>query len=615
VASLLIASAIELLGFGQPSTLPQCTGAIFQLAPGYDFSAPQPVTDIVGELILDGERPFGRRASNRTMTLPIVITVPATGDDLADQATLTAARETLLQTIDAQTWTLTWTSDSGLPLVFDCFRALPTVVSYSVRHDRSLVSQVTISFQALPYGRSDAPQRLAFDSPVTGGGIPPPPASPVTLTDFETVSGTGWTASTVHITGSHSAYWNGFDDPTTFNGQNGEVITYHATFSSKNLTGLTSLQMWIGFSSEQAWDYWGSGPVTPTVTFTLKDSAGRAVSFGTTVSSTVGRLDLTPTWNQVTAALPGSIGSFNLAAVVACDIKVSHYSGFWLNVFLDDLTAQPVTTGAAASARGSLYTLHSVVGTSHAPLNLTFQQSGATAFKTLVAHRPGPDSPLNLTPFVSTTSVTDPPDGREYAVTSQVSGQNARFSGTYTVVAVANSWASSGSPRTLTITLHQYEYTSGPSSTQSVSRTFTPSTDIVNGIAVIGELTLPGKDIAADNTDAYFTLGITDTNSSDRFLDVLLLDTQGQTVIINEASTSYVTYYLDEPTPDRDLGRVLGSATDRTQAVSVLDSAFVSGGPLTVDGGTDCVLFAYAVEGAPAIGANYYPRWFVDRLA
>jgi hypothetical protein len=111
----------------------------------------------------------------------------------------------------------------------------------------------------------------------------------------------------------------------------------------------------------------------------------------------------------------------------------------------------------------------------------------------------------------------------------------------------------------------------------------------------------------------FHTAGITDSNLNDQWLDILLLDTTGQTVIINTAQ-SYAAFWLDEPSSDRDIGRTLGSATDRTQAISVLDSAFVSGGPLTVDPG-DNVLFVYSISGTPALVANYSPRWQLDRTS
>jgi len=807
-ASLVIAGQIELLQGGVLSQIPACAGATFYLAPAYDLGTPQPVVDIVGELIVDGERPFGRRASNRTITLPIVISAP-------DIGTLTAARETLLQVIDPQQFTLTWCRDGGLPLVFDCFRNLPPVVTYSVSRDRQLFSQVQVTFQALPYGRSDIPQQLTFASPAAGSAAPPPP--PVTLDDYESVSGAGWSASGQHITGTRSAHWTAPRDVSA-------GPSYTSTFAPATLSARTVLQHWAGFASPSWWYYWTYYGMTASFAYVLRDTSGRTLRFGRSLSATPSA-SAVPNWTLVSASIPQG-AAFDYGHVVSCTITITN-SGSQLSytdAYLDDLTAQPVTTsGAVASVRGSLYTLHGIAGTSHAPLALQFQQppsttpttvtltgsgtwlcpagvttvsvratggggagagltaaghggggggggyaadpaldvtpglsysyaagaggtqgatpadggysvitgddatvragggrsaaqdssagvsggaagpgtvtfaggagangsatgggggaaasgsgpgpaatgtagatgpsgdggTGATGsaagsdgtfpggggggadstsgarsggsgaagtitvtyyalppFRTLIAHRPGPDSPANLTPFVSPDHVTDPPDGRQYPVVSQVAGVNARFGGTYSIVAVANSWNNPSAARTVTVTVWQTEYAGGPSSSVSVSRTFTPATDITNGIVTIGELTLPGKDIPVDNVAMFHTAGITDSNLSDQYLDILLLDTQGQTLIINETQ-AYSTYYLDEPASDRDIGRVLGSSLDRARAVSVLDNAFVSGGPLVVDPG-DSQLFVYSAEGAPSLVATYSARWYLDRLS
>src|SRR6266568_2678510 len=102
--SLKIDELFELLGGGVPSTMPEIAGAVYRLSPGFSFGAPDPKTDYVSSLLLDGERPFGRRASNRTITLPILIKAPT-------RAILAAARELLQQTVDHQTFTVTWTRE------------------------------------------------------------------------------------------------------------------------------------------------------------------------------------------------------------------------------------------------------------------------------------------------------------------------------------------------------------------------------------------------------------------------------------------------------------------------------------------------------------------------
>jgi hypothetical protein len=240
-------------------------------------------------------------------------------------------------------------------------------------------------------------------------------------------------------------------------------------------------------------------------------------------------------------------------------------------------------------------------------------------FNTLIAHRPGPQSPPELNPIVPIINTADPPAGTEYAVPSLTPGVNALFNGTYTVVLVNYFWDNPTVTRLITVTVTQYEYGGMPGSQQtlsyplSVSRQITPSTDIVNGICIMGELTLPVKEVDPSNTSGYFTVSITDTDTSDQFLDVVFLDTQGSTVLINLPNNTYTNYFIDEPTPSRDLGLILGSDLDRSQALSVMDFSIVSGSPFYIVPG-DNLFLAYTVNGAPNLGMSYSNRWYLQRL-
>jgi hypothetical protein len=253
-------------------------------------------------------------------------------------------------------------------------------------------------------------------------------------------------------------------------------------------------------------------------------------------------------------------------------------------------------------------------------VRITWQPPSAP-FNTLVLHSPGQYSPANFNPLVP-IPVTDLPANIEYTVTvpSQVPYVNAEFGGTYTVLACAYSWNSStiGSARTITVSVNQYEYPGGPRYTVQATRAVTPATDIVNGIVNLGEVTLPIKDYAAHNDQSYFTVSIQDSDQGDSFQDVIFLDTTGQTAIINIAPgtpgyNQYVSYYLDEPTADRDLGFVGASTQGRQHQVSVFDYALLSGGPLYITPG-DNILLAYSPAGAPNIGVTFSPRWFLDRI-
>jgi hypothetical protein len=242
-----------------------------------------------------------------------------------------------------------------------------------------------------------------------------------------------------------------------------------------------------------------------------------------------------------------------------------------------------------------------------------------TPFNTLVVHRPGQSANQNLNPLVP-IPFSDVPNNTEYVVRNAVQPNvNAVFNSTYTLILVNHQWDSAtlGSARTITVSVHQYEYPGGPASSVQVSRSVTPATDIVNGMVNMGEVTLPVKDYAKFNDQSYFTVSINDTDQSDRFQDVLFLDTTGQTVLINidpsqPGYNTYVNYYIDEPTPDRDLGFIGGTCQDRQHNVSLMEYSFISGGPLYIGAG-DNLLLTYSPAGAPSLGLSYAPRWYIDR--
>jgi hypothetical protein len=233
-------------------------------------------------------------------------------------------------------------------------------------------------------------------------------------------------------------------------------------------------------------------------------------------------------------------------------------------------------------------------------------------FPALIIHKPSPRSGLIAPAVLPVGDAGDPPDGREYAITP-VDGQNARYGpATYSVLAVAWSWNGTAA-RTVTVTIRQYESSGGASSLAVVSASVTPAS-VLNGIVNLGEVTLPVKEMPPDNTDSYFTVAVTSANTSDRFLDVLLLDTAGQTFWISLPGSGYSDYWIDEPAAAAYLGRVLGSIGDRSQAVSVLGSTFASGGTLRLVP-TDNVFTLYSPSGQPSIELDYLPHWWHERLA
>lgn len=386
--SLVISGKIELLGNEAISTDPHCPGAQFMLAPGFDLSSPQPTTDFVASLVLDGERPFGRRASNRQVTLPLIIKAPT-------RAILAAARELLEQTIDAQTWTLTWTRDPGpggtpLPLVLDCFRAQPTVPIYNTNYEKQAqLQQLTITFPALPYGRSDTQQQIAFAAPVPA--TPPPPPAPVMLDNFTSISSTQFSQSTQCIVGPFTACWDPDDARVGDPGGSRTPLSYGSAFTTPlDLTGMVSLQMWFGLGSRYYWNLHDrGGRLKVNFYITLTDTAGNTLSFsrsGQTLPSSSNPNN--PAFSRITMSIPQSSATFAYASVASYSLVVTSRDTSpclrWVVGYLDALTAYPLSQTATPVTRGSVYTLYGVQGTHDAPVSLQFQQQPVAGTPTTI---------------------------------------------------------------------------------------------------------------------------------------------------------------------------------------------------------------------------------------
>ena len=1068
--SLVIGEEIEVWGppGGVPSVNPLCPGAVFRIQPPFSLDAPQPTTDFVASLIVDGEKPFGDRASDRTITLNVLIIAP-------DYRTLAGARELLLRTIDQPHWPLTWTRASGndpstLPLVLDCFRAQPSVIpmggpeDYRIQGRLQVEAQVTIKFQALPYGRSDTKQQIAFAAPIAGINTPGAPPSPIVLDAFTTINNPQCQQSTKCVIGPKSCYWDPRFPPfSTDDGQNCP-LTYSASLSSPtNLGGMTGLSLWLGLGTRYYFNHHPRGQTRVTLNFSLTDTNGVTLSWSEKSRWLPVSIDpQTPVFSYITARIPQNNAAFNYASVASYSITFLNRAPRaetpngelrWSVAYLDAFTAYSSSNVTATpSPRGNVYTLYGVAGTHRAPVSMSFQSapsagtpttvtatgagtytvpsntvylkveavggggagasqtvaglggggggaeyaaetsfaatpttvipyvvgagdtagagaiaggttsfgpapgntltvianggqsaaqnsttggqggtgstnsvhfpggagrtasgsvgggggssggnsapgntptgtaatvftsagsstwtcpagvfqvyaecwgggaSGGTgsnttngqggsggeyaaqfisvtpgniynytvaagganvtgtqltgnnggnstftgdggitvtahgglagqsnhnsfgpsggsgsvnsvhfnggaggggnvsgggggssagvsasgnpgntygspgtaptgggnggagtgsnsgnatagsapggggggtyflsttsgagaagqvrltfpggsptnnggtavtgggaggagggsantggsagsqpggggggadstglsesggnggngkliitpfsssAFKTLIVHRPGRWSPVNLNPFTPVGAGLVAPGATEYTVPSLVSGMNADFNGTYSVILTNFSWNSPSSARTISVTVRQYEAVSGAHyDTTTIPITITPSTQISNGIVVAGVLTLPLKQVNEENTSGFYTVLVSDTNTSDRFYDCLFLDVQGQTVIVNEPTTGYINYFFDEPDPCHDLGSYLGSQSGRPAAVSVTDAITISGGPFTVEPGIN-TLMAYAQEGAPSIALEYYARWFAERL-
>jgi hypothetical protein len=259
-------------------------------------------------------------------------------------------------------------------------------------------------------------------------------------------------------------------------------------------------------------------------------------------------------------------------------------------------------------------------GTTHAVAQANVFVAPFIASSNMVLiHRPGPDASETLNPVIPIGATDVPNKGISYLVQSLVPGINARARGTYSVVLSSFHWDSPDTARLLEVVVIQQDF-AGAGALQSgqyfpgITRNVTPTTDAFNGLVDIGEVTLPVREIPPDNTDALFIIKVSSANTLDRFQDVLLLDTMGQTTLITPPQgTAFHNYYVDEPDSTADVGRVSGSVSLRNRATSVLATTRMSGGPLTADPGSGLII-AYGIPQAPGLSGTYSPRYWADRV-
>jgi hypothetical protein len=400
--SLVIGEAIELWGppLGIPSVNPMCPGATFRVQPPFSLDAPQPTTDFVASLLVDGERPYGDRASDRTITLNVMIVAP-------DYRTLAGARELLLQTIDQPHWPLTWTRASGadpqsLPMVLDCFRAQPSVIpmggpeDYRIQGRLQVEALVTIKFEALPYGRSDTQQQVAFAAPIASINSPGVPPAPIVLDAYTQINSPQCVQSTQCVVGPNSCHWDPQYAPFSRDDGQNCPLTYNATLTAPvSLGGMTGLSLWLGLGTRYYFNHHPRGLTQVVLSFSLTDTSGAVLSWTyKTRRLPVSADPNNPVFTRITVRIPQNSSTFNYGSVAAYSLTLTNRAPRWDTpggelrwtvAYLDALTAYSSSNVIAApSPRGSVYTLHGVVGTHRAPVSMQFQSPPAAGSPTTV---------------------------------------------------------------------------------------------------------------------------------------------------------------------------------------------------------------------------------------
>lgn len=400
--SLVIGEEIEVWGppGGIASANPMCPGAVFRIQPPFSLDAPQPTTDFVATLIVDGEKPYGDRASDRTITLNVIIVAP-------DYRTLAGARELLLQTIDQPHWPLTWTRASGadpgsLPMVLDCFRAQPAVIpmggpeDYRIQGRLQVEALVTIKFEALPYGRSDTQQQVAFAAPIASINSPGVPPAPIVLDAFTQINSPQCVQSSQCVIGPNSCHWDPQYPPFSQDDGQNCPLTYSASLTNPvSLSGMTGLSLWLGLGTRYYFNHHPRGLTRVVLSFSLTDTNGVVLAWTyKTDWLPVSTDPNTPVFTKIAVRIPQNSGTFNYGSVAAYSLTITNRAPRWDTpggelrwtvAYLDALTAYSSSNVVVApSIRGSVYTLYGVVGTHRAPVSMQFQSAPAPGTPTTV---------------------------------------------------------------------------------------------------------------------------------------------------------------------------------------------------------------------------------------
>lgn len=583
-SSLLLADTYELL---DPTVNTQ-----FSLAPDSDFGEPVPDLATVPGVLLSGDMVAGTRSGNRTIRLKVVVRA-------TDRVTLASYVNDLIQVVDAQltgSFTLQWTPSGGLPVTFDCFRGSWTRERIFTR-ELQLVTVVTLTCQAYPFGRSDAPVTVAAASPQLQ----------VDSLNSAPTNGTLDTSLKYEGTGSASVTLT----RNTFAGPRGTTMYYYTSPTVSRAVSSTNLSSYASVGVRFYWPAPTVGaPWTTNVTLTLSDGTRSA-----TATATVVQAGGSTAWTLLffsLSALAATVSGGalpNLAAITSWKLDLS--TGMKTlsiapasspTIHYDDLRAFPSSSTAISTGTGAVVTIPAVIGTAPALAALTVTEGGGS-MTNLLLHRPPVDQDTDAAILVALSGTPK---------TATVAAANNTFKGTYSVVVLLGT-PGSGS-RTVSV---QFDHKQGSTvlATQTVSATYTTPT---GKFAIMHDyITLPLVPVPDENTTD--TLVITVTNSggtADTFTDVALIDNRGQLVLLGSLPSGTKTVYVDEPDPIAELGQIYASATDRTAAQGLLGwglNTRIGYGAIVFEPGDNRLLAASPDGVVPTITGSYDPRWLDER--
>jgi hypothetical protein len=553
------------------------------LAAGWDRGAPVPTQSQIQASVLDGASVVGDGAGNRSPSLPVNVH-GATRLQVAEMV------NQLIDLVGATTWEMTWTPGGGFPVVIECFRATVTVTSGIRQEEQGLTQSLTITCSALPYGRSPDPVTVALaGSPLLIDAFDSAPVPTATAT-----TGTVGTPTNV-VSPTPAQGTRQLQVP--FTPATGQDVRDHVSTSIDYTLSRTGLSRSVAGEM-------GSVRVTLTqngtargwmitIVITCSDGSTHTAAGMINLSTVASALSLTFDTPIADGATITGYSIRSYAAVSGSSWSPGGSTGP-TDMYFDALTVYPDASNGISDPQGVTVHLNGVQGSARTPIGLALSQAAGAPFSSWCVHAAPADGGLAqpLIPLGGTAT----PD------TYYTSGQ-VRYRGVYDVWVVAAAVAGSGA-RTWTLTVSQEDIQLG---NHNVAATVTPQ---ANQLVYLGSIVLPVVDYP-DETSSVTHFTMTSSNSGDAFNDLLLLDTRGQTVMVdgNAPASKYV--FIDPPDPDVALGGIYtGNHADKTVAASITANV-IRAGVLFANPG-DTTLLLYSPTGVLQGTATYYPRWQQD---
>ena len=563
-ASLLVAG-LEMLG--------STTNPEYRLARDFDFGEGEPDQATIESLYLDGEVIQGLRTRNRQMQLPVTVRT-------SNSQSLTENVNTLLQRVNDPSFEVQWTPDGGLPLTFDCYRAV-CQRPRDLTEEAQGYARLILTFAARPFGRSPnavsvsasaaSNQLDSFATAPTGAALDTSIKYEGTGSAKATLAGTAWFTTRTYATSTPVSRTYG---------------------SSQNLSSDKAVTMRF------RWPVASDSLVTATLTLT--SAAGNGI-----ITTTVKFKANATGWKLVSFPLTGNLGTLDLTAVTGYSLTISttridstsSTAFFWI----DDQRRVQSSSALTTTTHGANLLLPATVGSARCPANLSIVASGGSFAQFLLHSPPADQDPdAQILSSLSTGSADQ---------TVTIAADNANLRGTFSIVLGVGT-ASGASTYEITVT--QKENGTAVGGIAFIQGSWN-ATGAGGKLIPAGEITLPLFDTPADNSLTSYTFRVNITSGSDRYSELMLLDTRGQTVYTDGKVYPGTVVYIDEPQPLQSGSNVYVSASDRTAAWSKLIECVLTGGPVMLEPGLNKML-AWVDAGTPTVTASYYPRWLDERV-